>query len=163
MKVSLRVNGKDYLLEGVHPLESLAEVLRERLALTGTKRGCDTGGCGMCTVIIDGKPIYSCIMLAWQAQETSIVTVEGLETEKGLDPLQEAFIKNFAFQCGYCTPAFLMVAKSLLDSNPNPTEQEIREAVSGVLCRCTGYAGYIKSIKEVAEQKCVKNPEDANT
>jgi aerobic-type carbon monoxide dehydrogenase small subunit (CoxS/CutS family) len=157
LKISLRVNGKNYELEGIHPLESLADVLRERLGLTGTKRGCDTGGCGMCTVVADGKPVYSCIMPAWQAQETNILTVEGLSGEKGLHPLQESFIKNFAFQCGYCTPAFLLVAKSLLDSNPDPTDEEIREAISGVLCRCTAYAGYIKSIKEVAKQRQAKN------
>lgn len=129
---------------------SLADMLRDVLNLTGTKRGCDTGGCGMCTVLVDGRAVYSCMTPAWRVEGRRVETVEGLITNGRLHPLQEAFIKNSAAQCGYCTAGILMAAKALLDSNLAPSEEEIRDALSGVICRCTGYLPYLESIREAA-------------
>lgn len=153
MRVKLKVNGLVYEAN-VEPYTSLNDVLREQLGLTGTKRGCDTGGCGICTVIMDGKAVFSCMVPAWRAENKEITTIEGLERDGKLHPIQEAFIRHMAPQCGYCTPGLTMVVKALLDSNPNPTEEELREAMSGVICRCTGYLPYIEAVKEVmATQK----------
>lgn len=131
--------------------KSLADVLRDELLLTGTKIGCNAGRCGSCTVLVDGKAVKSCLMLAIQAQGHEILTIEGLAKD-GLHPLQQAFIDRFAVQCGYCTPGMILAAKALLDENPKATEEEIKEGLSGNLCRCTGYVKIVEAIK-VAQDK----------
>jgi len=133
----LKVNEEDYELY-VEPWKTLVMVLREDLFLTGTKEGCNTGNCGACTVLIDGKAVKSCLVLAVQAQEKEILTIEGLG-KNGLHPLQKAFIEHFAIQCGFCTPGMLLAARAFLDENPDPTEEEIKLGLTGNLCRCTGY------------------------
>jgi carbon-monoxide dehydrogenase small subunit len=148
--IELNVNDKNYDLE-VGPEELLVDVIRDRLGLTGTKKGCGTGECGACTVIIDGEPVNSCLYLAVRANKKSILTIEGLGQPDKLHPIQQAFIKNAAVQCGFCAPGMQLSAKALLDENPNPTDYEIREGISGNLCRCTGYAKIIKAIKEAAQ------------
>jgi carbon-monoxide dehydrogenase small subunit len=145
----LRVNGEDYELY-VEPSKTLQDVLREELELTGTKKGCDTGYCGSCTVLIDGKAVKSCLILSRQAQGKDILTVEGLAKDGELDPLQQAFIDGFGVQCGFCTPGMLMSAKALLMENPRPSEEEIRGALVGNLCRCTGYKKIVESIQLAA-------------
>jgi carbon-monoxide dehydrogenase small subunit len=152
MRIILQINGERCEVE-VTPATSLAETLRETLGMTGTKRGCDSGGCGMCTVILDGKAVYSCMTPAWRAEERNVQTVEGLESDGMLHPLQNAFVRNSAAQCGYCTPGILMAAKALLDSETSPSDEEIRDALCGVLCRCTGYLQYLRSIREVIKEK----------
>ena len=127
--------------------ESLNSVLRENLGLTGTKRSCDYGGCGSCTVIINGKACYSCMYPVIRAVGKTITTIEGLEQDAELDPVQEAFIAKGGFQCAYCTPGFVMSVKALLSENPNPTDGEIREALVGNICRCTGYTKILESIR----------------
>jgi aerobic carbon-monoxide dehydrogenase small subunit len=149
-KVLLRVNGKSYELE-LSPYALLSDVLREDLGLKGTKRGCDFGGCGACTVMMDGQAIYSCMMPARHAEGHEITTIEGLGKDGELTRVQQSFMKNMGFQCGYCTPGIIMVATALLKQNPNPTEDDIREGLAGNLCRCTGYTSIFKSIKEAAE------------
>lgn len=134
----------------VSPFERLNDVLRQGLGLTGTKRGCDTGGCGACTVIVDGKSVYSCLMPAMQAEGRKITTIEGLAKGAELDPLQEAMIKRGGIQCGFCTPGIIMSAKALLASNAEPTNAEIREALAGNLCRCTGYVKILEAITSAA-------------
>jgi aerobic-type carbon monoxide dehydrogenase small subunit (CoxS/CutS family) len=152
MKIRFELN--EELMEiDVSPWESLSDVLRERLGITGTKRGCDTGGCGMCTVLLDGKSTFSCMTPAWRVEGKRVLTVEGLTKNKKLDPLQEAFVAESAPQCGYCTPAMLMISRELLDSNPHPTEDEVKEALSSVLCRCTGYHPYIKAVLRASQTK----------
>ena len=148
--ICLTINGKEYEM-AVAPNMTLADLLREELLLTGTKKGCELGDCGTCTVIMNGKAVNSCLVLAVQASGKEITTVEGLETEKGLHPLQEKFIENGAIQCGFCTSGMLLSAKTLLDNNPKPDELEIRTAISGNLCRCTGYQKIVESIKDVSE------------
>lgn len=148
--ICLTINGKEYEL-AVSPNMTLADLLRQELLLTGTKKGCELGECGTCTVIMNGRAVNSCLVLAVQASGKDIITVEGLETEQGLHPLQEKFIENGAIQCGFCTPGMLLSAKTLLDKNPKPSEQEIRTAISGNLCRCTGYQKIVESIKDVSE------------
>ena len=135
----------------VEPDDLLVDILRDKLRLTGAKLGCGTGDCGACTVLIDGKPVNSCLVLAVSSEGQSILTVEGLGDADNLIPLQQSFIENGAVQCGYCSPGFLMVAKALLDENPRPTEEEVRAAISGNLCRCTGYVGIVRSILSAAE------------
>lgn len=147
MKIVVDVNGERCETE-ISPSSSLLDVLRDNLMLTGAKRGCDSGGCGMCTVLLDGAVIYSCMTPAWKANGRSVLTVEGLQKNGGLHPLQKSFHRNSAAQCGFCTSAMLLAGKALLDSNPNPADEKIREAISGILCRCTGYLPYIKSIAE---------------
>lgn len=144
--LTMNVNGKDVTLE-IEPDELLVEVLRDRLGLTGTKVGCEEGECGACTVLLDGKAVVSCLLPAMKAQGRKVETVEGLAAEGKLHPLQRAFIDCGAVQCGYCTPGMLMSAKALLDENPSPSEEEIREAISGNLCRCTGYRKIVEAIK----------------
>ncbi len=144
--LTMNVNGKDVTLE-IEPDELLVEVLRDRLGLTGTKVGCEEGECGACTVLLDGKAVVSCLLPAMKAQGRKVETVEGLAAEGKLHPLQQAFIDCGAVQCGYCTPGMLMSAKALLDENPSPSEEEIREAISGNLCRCTGYRKIVEAIK----------------
>ncbi|MCF8128382.1 MAG: (2Fe-2S)-binding protein [Deltaproteobacteria bacterium] len=148
--ICLTINGKEYEL-AVAPNMTLADLLREELLLTGTKKGCELGDCGTCTVIMNGKAVNSCLVLAVQTSGKEITTVEGLETDEGLHPLQEKFIENGAIQCGFCTSGMLLSAKTLLDKNPKPNELEIRTAISGNLCRCTGYQKIVESIKDVSE------------
>ncbi len=135
----------------VEPGDYLAQVIREKLGMTGTKRGCDTGGCGMCTVLLDGKPIYSCMTPAWKVEGHKITTIEGIGSNGALDDLQKAMIDNFAVQCGYCTGAMILVGKSLLASNPHPDEAQVRKAMCGVLCRCTNYERYVDAIIEASK------------
>jgi len=151
--INLKVNGKEHMLE-VGANETLVEVLRERLRLTGTKIGCNRGECGACTVLIDGEPVLSCLTLAIECEGKEILTIEGLEDpETGeLDPIQEAFIENFGIQCGFCTPGMVMTAKALLNRNPDPSEEEIKEAIQGNLCRCTGYTQIVESILAASEK-----------
>ena len=129
---------------------TLLDLLRDQIGLTGTKKGCEEGECGACTVMIDGRPINSCVTLARQVEGCNVVTIEGLAVNGVLTPVQQQFIDNWAFQCGYCTPGMIMSATALLLRNPNPTEQEIREAIEGNLCRCTGYAKIIDAIEAAA-------------
>ncbi len=149
--LELKVNGQLYEVF-VEPWQTLAVVLREELGLTGLKVSCDTGGCGACTVLIDGKAVKSCLMLVPQATGKEILTIEGLATAEGLHPLQEAFVEHFAVQCGYCTPGMILKAKALLDENPDPTEDEVREGLSGNLCRCTGYVKIVEAIMAAKEK-----------
>ena len=150
-EISFTINGEKVHLE-VEPNKTLLKMIREDLNLTGAKEGCGAGECGSCTVIIDGKAVNSCMMLAAEADGKDIMTVEGLAKSGVLDPLQETFIKNAALQCGYCTPGMLMSAKALLMRNPNPSEDDIKEAIGGNLCRCTGYKVILDAIKEAAGQ-----------
>lgn len=143
--IHLTINDKAYEV-AVEPNQTLADLLRYDLGLTGTKKGCELGDCGSCTVIMDGKPVNSCLVLAMQARGREITTVEGLETGDGLHPLQQAFVEKGAIQCGFCTSGMLLSGKSLLDKNPNPNEGEIRAAISGNLCRCTGYQKIVEAI-----------------
>jgi len=129
---------------------TLLDFLREELGMKGTKKGCDSGQCGACTVIMDGKPINACLVLATQADGKEILTIEGLSSGKRLHPLQEAFAEEGAVQCGFCTPGMILSAKALLDEKRDPSEEEIREALSGNLCRCTGYVKIIKAVQKAA-------------
>jgi carbon-monoxide dehydrogenase small subunit len=128
----------------------LLDVLREDLGLTGTKEGCGMGVCGACTVLLEGRPVNACLTLAVEAEGKEITTVEGLAHDGKLDPLQEAFVKEGAVQCGFCSPGMLMTAKGMLDENPSPTELEVRKAIAGNLCRCTGYVRIVKAILEAS-------------
>jgi carbon-monoxide dehydrogenase small subunit len=130
---------------------TLMQMLRESLALTGTKNGCSAGECGACTVLLNGEPVNSCMVLAVECDGSKIVTVEGLAGDKRLDPVQEAIVQAGGVQCGFCTPGILISARALLDRNPNPAEDEIKEALVGNLCRCTGYARIIESVKAAAK------------
>jgi carbon-monoxide dehydrogenase small subunit len=130
--------------------DTLLELLRDRLGLTGTKEGCSNGNCGTCTVLVDGAPINACLVLALEAPGRSITTVEGLSTADGLHPIQQALVDHGATQCGFCTPGIVLSAKALLDENPKPTEAEIRHAIAGNLCRCTGYGKIVEAIAAVA-------------
>lgn len=144
--VSLTVNGAKERLD-VPSNMTLLQMLREKLALTGTKNGCEAGECGACTVLLDGEPVNSCMVLAVEADGREVITVEGLAPEGGLSPLQEAFVEHNAVQCGFCTPGMLMSATALLQRNPEPTEKEIREALVGNLCRCTGYVRIVDAVQ----------------
>jgi carbon-monoxide dehydrogenase small subunit len=149
--ISLTINGEEYEV-AVIPNRTLLEVLREDLSLTGAKEGCDDGLCGSCTVLLDGKPVRSCLLLAVEAQGYRITTIEGLAQQGELHPLQQAFIVQGAVQCGYCTPGMILTAKALLDENPSPTRHEILEALSGNFCRCTGYNKIVTAIDACADQ-----------
>ncbi len=148
-QIHLRVNGEPYDLL-VEPRHTLLKVLRDDLGLTGTKKGCDTGDCGACTVLMNGKPINSCLALAMEANGKEITTIEGLARGDDLHPLQEAFIQSGAIQCGYCTPGMILTAKALLDENSAPSEEEVKRALSGNLCRCTGYVKIVQAIQAAA-------------
>ncbi len=153
ISISLSVNNEDYDLY-VPPNRTLLEILREELELTGAKEGCGEGVCGSCTVLCNGLPIRSCLTLAAEVQGAEITTVEGLRMEEGrLDPLQQAFIDHGSAQCGFCTPGVLMSARALLNQNPRPNEKEIRKAISGNICRCTGYTKIVEAILDVAGGK----------
>jgi len=152
--IRLTINDKDIEI-AVKPNQTLADVIREEIGLTGTKKGCEVGECGTCTVILDGKPVNSCLVLAVQADGKNILTIEGLETAQGLHPIQEAFVEKGAVQCGFCTSGMILSAKSLLDRNPDAGEKEIREAISGNLCRCTGYQKIVEAIASVKDRRPV--------
>ena len=148
--INLRINGEP-VEAAVDPNRTLVQFLREDLGLTGTKHGCGLGDCGACTVILDGKPVNSCLVLAVQADGREVLTIEGLAENGELHPIQKAFVKNGAVQCGCCTPGMILSAKALLDENPKPTETEIRTAISGNLCRCTGYQKIVEAIEEASK------------
>lgn len=153
MKQLMRFNINDELYDDeIDVRRTLLEVLRETFSLTGTKKGCNEGECGACTVLLDGNPVASCLVLAVEAQGKKIETVEGLSRGGKLHPLQQAFVDHGSFQCGFCTPGMLMGAKGLLNENPKPTEAEVRRAIAGNLCRCTGYNKYVEAILDVAEK-----------
>lgn len=148
-QIQLKVNNEIHQVT-VEPRTTLLEVLRDDLSLTGTKKGCEAGECGACTVIMNGKAVNSCLVLAIDAKEKDILTIEGLAEGDKLHPLQEAFVENGAIQCGFCTPGMILSAKALLDENPHPNEEEVKTAISGNLCRCTGYAKIVEAIKQVS-------------
>ena len=151
--VAMTVNGKPASGK-VEARTLLVQFLREHLGMTGTHVGCDTSQCGACVVHVDGKSVKSCTMLAVQAEGAKVTTIEGLaESAEKLHPMQEAFRENHALQCGFCTPGMLMTARALLDRNPDPSEEEIREAISGQICRCTGYASIVRAIQWAAEHE----------
>lgn len=152
IKINMNVNGRDYELE-IHEDKRLIDVLREDLGFTGVKEGCSEGECGACTVIMDGYTVNSCLVMAFQAHGSTIVTIEGLEKDGKLDPIQQSFIEKGATQCGYCTPGFIVSARALLDKVKNPTREEIREAISGNLCRCTGYNKIVEAIEEAGRHE----------
>ena len=149
--VHLNVNGRTYDL-AVASHQSLLDVLRDDLDLTGAKRGCDRGECGSCTVLLDGKPVYACITLVGQVRGRQVLTVEALTQDGRLDPVQQAFLDEDGGQCGYCTPGFLMSARALLDANPTPSDADIREALSGNLCRCNAYGRILQSVRTAAKR-----------
>lgn len=149
----LTVNGREWEVE-VGANETLLDTLREKLRLTGTKKGCDAGECGACTVLVGGQPMLSCLLLAVECGGRDILTIEGMADPKTgeLHPIQKAFVEHNGVQCGFCTPGMILSARALLNTNSSPTEREIREAIDGNICRCTGYAGIVESISAAAEQ-----------
>ena len=149
--IDVTVNGEEHTVE-VPARRMLSDLLRDDLNLTGTKRGCETGICGACTVLVDGEAVKSCLMLAAQVRGRHVMTVEGLAADGELHPLQQCFMECGGLQCGYCTPGFLMTSCALLADNPNPTEEEVRHGLNGNLCRCTGYVGIVESILSAAEK-----------
>ena len=149
--IKTRINGEDYEIL-VEPRKTLLSTLRDQLQLTGTKEGCSTGDCGACTVIVDGKVITSCLALGVEADGSDITTIEGIASESGLHPIQTAIVETGGIQCGFCTPGIIMSAVQLLRENPKPTEGEIRHAIAGNLCRCTGYVKIIEAIREAASE-----------
>ncbi len=150
--VTLNINGDSYT-RVIKANTLLVKFLREEIDLTGTKKGCELGDCGSCTVLMDGKPVNSCIVLAVEADGHEITTIEGVAQNNKLDRIQESFIENAAIQCGYCTPGMVLSAKALLTQNPHPTEQEVRTAIAGNLCRCTGYVNIVKAVLVAADEQ----------
>ena len=150
--ISLTVNGDTYEV-AVSPWETLLDILRDDLGLMGTKRGCGIGTCGVCTVVIDGKAVLSCLTLAIECEGRAIETIEGIGKEGELHPVQRSFIENGAIQCGYCTPGIIMTAKALLDEIPHPSDDEIREALAGTFCRCTGHVKILEAVRKAAEME----------
>ena len=150
--LTMTVNSRQVSVE-IQPDELLVDVLRDRLGLTGTKIGCNEGECGACTVIMNGQAVLSCLIPALRAEGCHITTIEGLSDRDVLHPLQQAFVEHGAVQCGYCIPGFILSAKALLDRNPHPTREEIKESIAGNLCRCTGYVKIIEAIESVAGQE----------
>jgi carbon-monoxide dehydrogenase small subunit len=159
-RVAITVNGERRVAD-IEPRLLLAHLIRQGLGLTGTHTGCDTSNCGACTVLYDGQPVKSCTMLAVQADGHAITTVEGLAGASALHPLQEGFKDEHGLQCGFCTPGMMLAAKALLDDNPNPTEDDVRWALSGNLCRCTGYQNIVKAVLWAAEKMRGPEPVDA--
>ena len=151
MKIRFKLNGREVEAE-VEPNTLLLNLLREQFHLTGAKYGCGIGECGACTVLLDGEPILSCLTLAVEVDGREVTTIEGLAEDGKLHPLQRAFLEEGAVQCGFCTPGMILTAKALLDENPNPSEEEIREYLKGNLCRCTGYVNIVKAVKRAAEE-----------
>lgn len=149
-RISIKVNGQLYERE-VESRRTLSQIIRDDLGLTGTKTACERGDCGLCTVLIDGVPTKSCLVLAVEADGKGITTIEGIAQGEKLSRLQEAFIKHGALQCGFCTPAFILTGEALLKRNPNPTEEEVKEAIGGLLCRCTGYRQIIDAILDASK------------
>ena len=155
VEIILNVNKINYKV-AVEPQRTLVEVLRDTLGLTGTKKSCSEGECGACTVLMDGRPVASCLVLALDAQGKEITTIEGLSEGERLHPIQEAFVKHAAIQCGFCTPGMVMSAKALLDENPKPTATEVRKGISGNLCRCTGYQQIVDAILAASQAMAKK-------
>jgi carbon-monoxide dehydrogenase small subunit len=152
MNVTVTVNGTEHVVD-VEPRMLLVHLIREELRLTGTHIGCDTSGCGACTVLLDGKPVKSCSMFGVQADGRSITTVEGLAQDGALDPVQAAFKEHHGLQCGFCTPGMMLVGATLIQKNPNPSDDDVRWAISGNICRCTGYMNIVKSIQAAARDR----------
>jgi carbon-monoxide dehydrogenase small subunit len=150
-QIELTVNGQRHQI-AVEPRETLLELLRHRLFLTGSKEGCGTGECGACTVLLDGKPVTSCLVLAVSVEGREIVTIEGISADGKLHPIQQAFVDNGAIQCGFCTPGLVLSTKALLDEEPSPSETQVREAIAGNLCRCTGYKKIVEAILSVSKK-----------
>ncbi|MBS3815164.1 MAG: (2Fe-2S)-binding protein [Hadesarchaea archaeon] len=150
-EITLNVNGEEYNLE-VKSNKNLLRVIRENLGLTGTNCSCERGDCGTCTILIDGEPAKSCLVLAVESEGKEITTIEGLTEDGEINPIQEAFIEHGAVQCGFCTPAFILTAHALLEKNPDPTEEEVKEAIDGILCRCTGYRQIIDAILDASNK-----------
>jgi carbon-monoxide dehydrogenase small subunit len=157
--IELKVNGTVFSIT-VELWKTLARVMRDELGFTGVKIGCDSGECGACTVLVDGKALRSCLLLPPQVRGKEILTIEGLAKEGSLHPIQQAFIDSYAVQCGYCTPGMILTAKALLDMNPDPTEEEVREALSGNLCRCTGYVKIVEAV--FAASKTMKRRDEGH-
>jgi carbon-monoxide dehydrogenase small subunit len=158
MEVTMTVNG-DSVTRDVEPRMLLVHFIRDTLDLTGTHWGCDTSNCGACVVLIDGEPVKSCTTLAVMCEGREIRTVESLEVDGRLDPIQQGFHELHALQCGFCTPGMLMTSRALLDENPNPTDHEIRTAISGAICRCTGYKNIVAAVQWAAEHEAAANRE----
>ncbi len=149
-KLRLNINDIDYTLE-TGARETLLDIIRDQLNLTGTKKGCDSGACGSCTVLMDGMAVKSCLVLALQAEGRKILTIEGMAQDGVLHPLQNAFVEKWAIQCGYCTPGMILTSKALLDENPKPSEDDIRMYLTGNICRCTGYQKIIDAVASVGQ------------
>ena len=158
MRITVNVNGEEYTRD-VSPRLLLVHFLRDELGLTGTHWGCDTSNCGVCAVHLDGVPVKSCTVLAVMADGCGVRTVEGLADGDQLDPVQQGFVQCHGLQCGFCTPGMMLTARALLDSNPDPSEAEIREAISGQICRCTGYENIVKSVRWAADHERQAAPE----
>ena len=152
MQINLSVNGEQKSAEA-EPRTLLVHFLRDNLAMTGTHWGCDTSNCGACVVLVDGEPVKSCTMLAAMAEGHEVRTVEGMERDGRLDPVQQGFMEEHGLQCGFCTPGMMLTARALLDANPNPTDEEIKVAISGQICRCTGYKNIIAAVRWAAEHR----------
>jgi carbon-monoxide dehydrogenase small subunit len=157
-QITVTVNGEQHTRE-VEPRRLLVHFLRDELGLTGTHWGCDTSNCGVCTVTLDGVPVKSCTVLAVMADGKQVGTVEGMEGPDGLDPVQQGFVQCHGLQCGFCTPGMMLTARALLNENPDPSEQQIREAISGQLCRCTGYENIVRSVRWAAEHSAKEGAE----
>jgi carbon-monoxide dehydrogenase small subunit len=153
--IQLTINNETYEIS-VRPKDILLDVLRDQIGLTGTKKGCDVGECGACTILMEGDPVNACLVLAIEADGKEILTIEGLSKDGQLHPIQQAFIDEGAVQCGFCTPGMILSAKALLDKNPDCTQDEIKEGISGNLCRCTGYVKIVKAIETAATKKGAK-------
>ena len=149
--IRLTVNEQQYEV-AIEPRQSLLQVLREELHLTGTKEGCSEGECGACTVLLDGKPVDSCLIFGLEAHERQIMTIEGLASDDTMHPIQQAFVEHGGAQCGFCTPGMILATKALLEANPNPTEDDIRWGIAGNLCRCTGYVKIVEAIQAAAQR-----------